>query len=274
MRKAVFYEIDQFLLENEDNNSYTVYNMLYWISTEVSPECKLALEKFNEVQERFPGFEPRDHPDKLVNFRFGALSSPITIDELLNTHPKEQIDFLITFDDDSSRNTGRSNLLSTVSKAIATSFEWSWQLVEELSYREEWSSDIWNAVIYGWQDSSLNEDQWIIILDFLQSQPDILIFGANIVGFLTNAMEKSDGGLPVFLLSRVENLSEHLWEQRNELVKEESDTIDWAERAIDHFGGKITKLWLYSISMRRKEKGDEWDFIPDYYKRNFHKVIG
>ena len=58
--------------------------------------------------------------------------------------------------------------MSAVREAVTRSFIWSSELVKELELRREWSTDLWDAIISGWQVAHLTETQWEEVLQFLE----------------------------------------------------------------------------------------------------------
>ena len=201
--------------------------------------------------------------------------SPITVDALLSKPPSDVIEFLLTYQGEKFIGPDREGLLSTVLEAVARSFLWGWELVNELEAREEWSTDPWDAIISGWQAAHLTETQWEEVLQFLERRTEIWQHGYKIAELLKKVVEKSEGGLSVALLSRAEALTDRLWqelEDYNEKEMENNDN-DWLTRAINHIGGIITQFWLLALSRRQAEKGGNWQGIPDKYKTRFERII-
>ena len=255
--------------------SYEVYNLLYWL-VQIAPHCSLARQKFSEIQARHPEFQPREHPDlDWYGSEWVGPQSPITVDELLSKPPSDKINFLLTYQGEKFLGPDREGLMSAVREAVTRSFIWSSELVKELELRREWSTDLWDAIISGWQVAHLTETQWEEVLQFLERCREIWRHGYKIAELLKKVVEKSEGGLPVALLSRAEAFTDRLWqelEDYNEKGMENNDN-DWLTMAINHIGGIIAQFWLLALSRRQAEKGGDWQGIPEKYKTRFERII-
>jgi hypothetical protein len=201
--------------------------------------------------------------------------SPISVEELISKPPSEIIEFLLTYQGEKFLGPDREGLLSTVQEAVARSFTWSWELVKELEAREEWSTDLWDAFISGWQAAHLTETQWEQVLQFLDRRREIWRHVYKIAELLKKVVEKSEGGLTTTLLSRAEALTDRLWQEVEDYNEIEMDNYDhdWLTMAINHVGGIITQFWLFALSRRQAKKGSDWQGIPDKYKTRFERII-
>lgn len=256
---------------------YEVFNLLYWLSR-AAPGCPLTAERFQAVRETNPDFKPREYPD-LDMWTSGVVQvgrqSPITVDELLAKPPEELINLLLTFRGKEFLGPDREGLLDTVREATSRSFDWSWQLVEILKARSDWTTDLWGSIIGGWRNYAINEDQWEKILDLFKSEPKLFSFAHAIGELLIEGVKKADGGLPFSLFPRAEDLADRLWNAINVSPEENIlESKDWVIRAISHPGGQIVEFWLRTLFERRSKTEGKWLGLPGNYRDYFQKVIG
>lgn len=277
VRRQILQQAEHYLEHDQDDERrirfYEVYNLAVWLH-QAAPDCALAAEKLQEVRERCPGFKPREHPDLDTSVSAGCygLQSPRTVEELRSKPPYEQIEFLLTFKGDKFPGSGREGLLGAIKEAVARSFPWSWELVKELKARGDWTTDLWGAIISGWQVAPMDAGQWDQVLGLLEGEPELLRQSSyEVAGLLVSGVEKGDGGLPASLLGRAEVCADRLYrETENTAVTE---TGDWLLRAISHVGGKLTEFWLHALARRQKEEGSGWASLPESYKTRFTGII-
>lgn len=273
IRQRLLDNIENYLADNgscsEDpdaveNRSYEVYNLLYWL-VKVAPHCILTRQKFSEVQATHPEFQPREYPDLDWYGTVGwiGLQSPITLNELISKPPSEIIEFLLTYQGGNILEPNREGLLFTVKNAVVLSFSWCWELVKELKSREKWSTDIWDAVISGWQCTHLTETQLDQVLQFLDQHKEMWKHSYRIAEFLKETVKNNERGLSILLLFHAEALADKIWQEmkyHNEIK-------------IDHVGDIITQFWILALSRRQAEKDDDCRCLPDEYKARFERII-
>jgi hypothetical protein len=256
--------------------NYEVYNLLYWL-VQIAPHCSLARQKFSDIQVRYPEFQAREHPDLAwySSVEWVEPQSPIIVDELLSKPVSEIIEFLLTYQGEKFLGPDREELLFTVQEAVARSFPWGWELIKELEAREEWSTDLWDAIISGWQATHLTETQLEQVLQFLEQCREIWRHRYKIAELLKKVVEVSEKSLPISLLSRAEAFIDRLWQEVEDYNEKEmeNNVNDWLTMAINHVGGIITQSWLLALSKRQAKKESDWQGILDKYKTRFERII-
>ena len=256
---------------------YETYNLLFWLH-QAAPNSTVTTERFEEMQRAHEDeFEPREHPD-LSSYisSLAPTQSPITAEELLAENTGERIDWLLSFQGDKAEWITRNRLLDTVGEAVARSHPYSRELSTALQEREAWDSDLWGAILRGWQEGDLAEDQWTGVLDFLLEQPELYRFAHEISDLLEEgAREDRDGHIPLSRLPLAETLAERLWATLGDppAGAELNGNELWLGEAINHPGGKLTEFWLFALSRRRAEAGEEWDGLPEEYRRYLGAVL-
>jgi len=257
-------------IEEQKHHYYGIYNLLSWLK-QVDPECSLVSEALNKVQEKYPEFRQREHPDltSWVEVSWG-LKSPITCDELLQKQPVEIIDWLLEYNGDNGAEPSREGLLSTVSEAASKSYDWSRKIVNILKERQEWQTDIWRSIIMGWEKSSLTQEQWHDMLSFLNDETSLHQYSYYIAILLKSGIERKEKAIPFSCISIAEDLAEKLFiksEETESNHEEHKATPEWLATAINHQGGIITEFWLHALSIIRQNNESKWSGIPSKYKK-------
>lgn len=261
----------------ERTRHYSIYNLLFWLH-QVAPDSQRTTERFEEMQRAYQGeFEPRERPD-LDSYitHLAPTESPITAEELLAEDAAERIDWLLSYQGDSTERVTRNGLLETVGEAVARSYPYSRRLAEALRERGVWDSDLWRAILEGWREGDLAEDQWPEVLNFLIDQPELYTFAHEISDLLEKgSREDRDGGIPSACLPLAETVAERVWETLDDppASAEENGAEGWLFKAINHPGGKLTEFWLFALSRKRAEAGGDWDSLPNEYRWQLGRVL-
>ncbi|MDP9474185.1 MAG: DUF4020 domain-containing protein [Actinomycetota bacterium] len=261
----------------ERTREYEAYNLLVWLH-QVAPDSSLTTDRFEEMQRTYQGeFEPREHPD-LSSYisSIAPTRSPITAEELLSEDTEERVDWLLSYQGDRTEQITRNGLLETVGEAVTRSYPYGRELSSALRERETWESDLWGAILRGWRAGDLTEDQWGGVLDFLIEHPQLYAFAHEISDLLEEgAREDRDGHIPLVRLPSAETLAERLWAtlSARSAGAEQHDSERWLGEAINHPGGKLAEFWLFALSRRRAEAGEDWSGLPDEYRRYLGGVL-
>jgi hypothetical protein len=261
----------------ERTRQYEAYNLLVWLH-QAAPDSSLTTERFEEVQRAHEDeFEPREHPD--LSSYVSSLTptrSPITAEELLAEGCGERVDWLLSYQGDRTERITRNRLLETVGEAVARSYPCGRELSTALRARGAWDSDLWGAILRGWREGDLDDDQWAGVLHFLIEQPELYRFAHEISALLEEgAREDRDGRIPLSRLPLAETVAERLWATLGDppAGAEQNGNERWLGEAINQPGGKLTEFWLFALSRRRAEAGEEWYGLPEEYRRYLGAVL-
>lgn len=262
----------------ESTRQYEVYNLLVWLHR-AAPDSHLTTERFEEMQLAHQGeFEPREHPD-LSSYvsSLAPTQSPITVEDLLAEGCGERVDWLMSYQGDRTERITRNRLLETVGEAVARSYPCGRDLSMALRERGAWDSDLWGAILRGWREGPLNDDQWAGVLHFLIDQPELYRFAHEISDLLEESVrqDRDEGSIPLSHLPLAETVAERLWVTLGDppTGAEQNDNERWLGEAINHPGGKLTEFWLFALSRRRAEAGEEWNGLPEEYRRYLGAVL-
>ncbi len=251
------------------------YNLFVWLCR-AAPSCSLAADRLKAMEEAHPDFRPPDRLDfRTWTVEWEGTRSPVTVEELLNKNPDEEVGWLLTYQGDEFAGPDREGLLIAITNAAGQSFRWSWQLVVALAKRREWRSDIWGSVLSGWQKTPLTKNQWRRVLNLVTHRGELLRFPHSVAELLEQGISREHGVIPLSCLSLAENLAGKLFDAcaKNLLNEEDLETQDWLLRAINHPGGKTVEFWLRALSKRHAQTGQRWRGLPMKYKQYFEKAI-
>lgn len=239
---------------DRDLQEYEKYNVLVWLNR-VAPDCGAAKRELTVMQASHPDFGPREHPDS-----YGWVSSwsrigaegPIELASLLGQDPGTEVKWLLEFQGDEFRGPSREGLLTTVSQAVTQSFAWGWGLVSALAGAADWETDLWPAIIHGWQGASLTEVEWEQTLNFVNQHSQLLQHAHPLLNWLVSGLTAEPSTVTPHCLPLLESLTDHLWDWAAEASP--GDTVfgdlDWLAKAINHPGGKIAEVWLQVLAHR------------------------
>ncbi len=263
-----------------NNPAYAVYNLLDWLA-KIAPECNLAASNLKAMQEAHPDFKPSRYPDPYIRSSVSVFTggpSPISLKALIATNPRKEIDFMLTYQGETSIATdtynNRNDFLAVIDRA-AQDFSWSWQLVVALREKEKWKIDLWESLFRGWQAGDLSETEWKQVLALLNECVQLHAFSGLIADLLVNGIGKEEAGLPLACLEMAERLVDQLWDgfSKHGIAETETPDQEWLTKAINHPGGKLANFWLYALSKRRQEAGADWSGLPQEYLDRFTKII-
>ncbi len=252
-----------------------VYSFLVWLQR-MAPDCSLVRKRLESMQEAYPDFKPSKHPDlHYWTIESEGTRSPVTVEELLNKNPDEEVGWLLTYQEDEFAGPDREGLLIAITNATAQSFRWSWQFVVALAKRREWNCDIWGSILSGWQKAPLTKSQWRKVLSLLAHRDELLRFAHPVAELLEQGISRGQNVIPLGCLSLAENVAGQLFDAcaKNLLNGEDHETQDWLLRAVNHPGGKIVEFWLRALSKRHAQAGERWRGLPTKYKQYFEKAI-
>ncbi|MFH1892059.1 MAG: DUF4020 domain-containing protein [Candidatus Zixiibacteriota bacterium] len=259
--------------ERKDISAYEVYNLLYWL-TEIAPDCKAARDALEATALEHPRFKPREYPD-LDSWTSGTVhlvgDSPIGTEDLLSREPSEWVDYLLTYEGDRFEGPSREALLNRVGQAAKGKPSWGLGLAMELLAKRIWNKDVWESLLYAWDETDFDEAMWYDVLEILNADAILQRFVARVSHVLWNGTEKKR--IPASLLDKAEDIAERAWRLCDLPEPEQSQQVDWLFEAINHPAGQLTLFWLQTMSIRlRSVNGDE-KAIPETYRSRLAGMV-
>ncbi|MFQ6759443.1 MAG: DUF4020 domain-containing protein [Deltaproteobacteria bacterium] len=252
------------------------FDWLSWL-IQARPDCPLAEAALAPIKAEYPDWGPSDHLDLLHwsgSAEWTGSQSPWTVDQLLAREPGEQLDDFLTFKGkgNSLHEPDRVGLIAAIKEACKFQPFWAFALAKELAAKFLWTSDLWPAVIRGWQESELTDDDWRAVLAMTANQKlhvEHLYDVANLLFALVR-----DGGKPfaLDLLVQANNVALPVW-LAIEAKEEDEDMDDWLSCAINRPAGVIVEFWINGLSLLMHGKSGPERTLPDNYRKWFTDVI-
>jgi hypothetical protein len=238
------------------------------------PDCALAKSALTPIRVQYQDWRPSDHPD--LTHWFGSADwvgsqSPWSVAELLAKDPSAQLDELLTFKGNSFGGPDREGLIATVREASMQRAQWGFALADELAARLLWTSDLWPAIIRGWQESELTIDEWRLALS-KTAVPELQTAHAHEIANLLHSIVRN-GGKPfaVDLVEQANSVALGLWQilKSNE---QDEDVDDWLSRAINRPAGVTVEFWINGLSLLMRGKTGADRLLPENYRHWFTMV--
>ncbi len=263
-----FFKIEK---EDEENDDYEAYNLFAFIN-KWAPDCKLVSARLKEITEHHPKYQMREYPDLHSYFSSGSVERqpPIQSKELIEKNPADLLEFLKEYDAKDIYKRQRWSLLNEVMNASSKSFNWSLSLGNILADNELWDSDLWTAVLDGWRQSGLQEEQWRAILNFFLIVAPQIQDVQSVISVLVSYFRRESEDVSYESLNDIEKISGIIFARAISLKSERpvtpEDTGDLYLSACSSVLGEFCSLILHCAYARKNMVGSTWSGLPNQYK--------
>jgi len=258
----------------EKRTARSHFDWLSWL-LQAKPDCGLAGAALAPIKAKYPDWRLSDHPD-LTHWMGSAgwvgSESPWSVEQLLASEPREQLDDLLSFTGNRFDGPSREGLLANGREACKQNASWAFALGQALTERALWSSDLWPALIRGLQESELTADCWNDLLN-LVSNPALQSAHAYDIANLLYGLVR-DGGKPFAfdLLEQANTIALPVWKAL-EVNAQDEDIDDWLSRAINRPAGVIVEFWINGLSLLLHGKTGGERVMPENYRDWFTLVV-
>lgn len=258
----------------EKRTARSHFDWLSWL-LQTKPDCPLVEAALAPIKAEYPDWRSSNHPD--FTHWVGSIGwvgslSPWSVDQLLTKEPREQVEDLLTFKGSRFDGPDRDGLIAVIREACKQQFSWAFALAEVLAERSLWSSDLWPAIIRGWQEAELSVGDWRVVLA-TAAKPELHAAHAYDVANLLYAIVR-DGGKPfaLDLLQQANAVALPVW-QALEPNERDENIDDWMSRAINRPAGVIVEFWIIGLSLLMHGKSGLDRTLPDNYRQWFTMVV-
>jgi hypothetical protein len=244
--------------------------------TDKAPDFTEAQASLKALAARHPGFRPREYPDLDVVITSAAISpgSPVTVSQLLQKTAPEDVDWMLGYQGELQPDTwmDRLGMLSAVSEAAAASPGWGTTIAGLLNDKQKWDTDLWSALVEGWQCSAGAFDPELaagIVTQLARHQSPYAVI-APAARFLETLAKRPD--LPATALDQAEQYALKLWDAGNAAetaVGTDTSAVNLgtiADQAADHWAWTLADFWVQDTSSRWQKAQDSWDGLPTRVK--------
>ena len=264
---------------DDDREQYTAYAHFAWFHwlSDSDPDCDLAREALDGIQERYPDFRPREHPD-LTHYHsvswggdYDGPESPWSAEELLSRPASERLEELLTFSDNGPFERGRDGLLRSVGEAARQDFMWGLALADALAGSQKWNSDLWTTLLRSWS-VELDQDKHRLALARL-GDVELHRHHVRAIAELLISLVK-DGGLPYApaVLDESNHIARSLWAHCDQDDRR-PESGDWLTVAINHPAGVLTQYRVWSLSLWRNRHDPRPEAMDEEHSSALLQVI-
>ncbi len=258
----------------EKRTARSHFDWLSWL-LQAKPDCPLAQAALAPIKTEYPAWRPSDHPDLthwLGSAGWVGSQSPWSVEQLLARESPEQLDDLLTFKGSSFEGPDRDGLIAAISEACKQQARWALALAQVLAERSLWSSDLWPAVIRGWQESELTVDDWRTVLAIVAKSELHPAHPYDVANMLYAIVR--DGGKPfaLDLLEQANVVALSVWQTLQPDERDEN-IADWLSRAINRPAGVIVEFWIDGLSLLMHGKSGPERTLPNNYRQWFTAVV-
>lgn len=257
----------------EESTARTHFDLLSWL-IKAMPDCPFAKEALSPITVEYPQLRLLEHPDFISWMESGGWgsTSPWSVEQLLSIKPDEKIEEFLSYKGDTFDGPDRDGLMSDIREACKQDVSWASALVEALTEKAQWDSDIWPSIIRGLQETDISERDYVCILIAI-ARPELYTYYSYFIADFLNYLVK-DGGKPfaLKLLDETNKAALDIWEFPKTEDYDGSVT-DWIQSAINTTEGEIVEYWLHGLSLLMKQRARTERNIPEYYSKLFEQII-
>jgi hypothetical protein len=242
-------------------NAYSIFNYLAWL-TESDPAFQDATEALSQIRVQWPDFEVREHPD-MDHWTSGGFVGPrwpMKPEELITRDPNDVLSELLAYRNRPTTLFEPSwrDVCGLVTEVVKRDSAWGFRVAAALGQLDEWRSELWDAVIYGWLMGSLSPEEWIALISVLLQHPSPSAIRRSAAELLDHGSRPPQGTTPISVIPMASTLANRLWETPDEDEPHDLDSGGWLQTALNRWSGKIALFWLHSIERQWQARSDQW----------------
>lgn len=279
-RKRIVNEITSYKMSGteertaEEWTARMQFDLLSWLK-KANPDCPYAKRSLLPLVKRYPEWKVREHAEFTIwhgPFDWVTPKSPWDADELIAINPKEIIDDLLTFEGKSFDGPDRYGLIAALKDACKNNIDWAFGLIQVLIDNSKWSNDLWPSIFNGILEGDMSEESYRKIITQV-ARSELYSNYSYYIACLLLYLVRNEGRTYAFsLMDNANIIALELWEKIDE-KSYHNEIRDWLEYAINDTAGTITEYWLHSLSLLVKNKENNEQDIPAYYKSLFEIII-
>lgn len=249
------------------------FDILSWL-IKAKPDCQLVCSALDKIKFENPGWLPSEHPDLYAwssPVTWGCSQSPLSVEQLLDKEPREHLDYLLTYKEENFNGPDRDGLIAVVKDVCQQNIEWAFSLTESLIERKLFASDLWPAIIRGWQEGDLSVDNWKNALSKIIEAELYATHTYNVANLLVTIVSKEEKLIAFNILEQADSVALLVW-SKLESGEPNEQIDDWLFSAINHAAGVIVEYWLKGISLINLNISRNNRSIPLKYQKWFEMV--
>lgn len=270
-----------------DDDARSAFNHHIWFDLlhAADPECGLAQQALQTVQEQHPEFGPFEDVETAGSQPYlGFLHSRWTEEELLSRNGADWLQDLLCYQPTLvERRYGgyhRSPTLTMVSQASATNAQWGFDLAQALAEANLWDSDLWPSILSAWTQAEFGVDALNVLLDHLEDTELQERHAFPITSVLLR-LAQSESALDAELLTRANGIAEELRKYVPDAEPIEGEILldgvqqyeNWLQRGDRHLSGNLAWYWVYSIVCWTRLNPQSPVSINDEYRKALNAIM-
>ena len=262
--------------DSVEHRVHRIYSLLL-ILAEASPECTMVADSIVKIRKEYP-FLPGPEVTYLQPPGWPGSAEPVSSlkkTELLAKPPAHHLNDLLSLYQGEDFKPLRAALLSEVEDAIGEKNDWGILLAQELRNHNLWASDLWWALIEGFNQSRVSIMGRGQFLKVLAECPEILPYATNsVLRLLEHGIAKKEEAIDGEILELASRVAESLWPSLATSDEKRMDTAEeWLSVAINHDAGILMEVHLSVLGKIRQLRGDGWEGIPEEVKTHLRIVV-
>ncbi|MCY4475509.1 MAG: DUF4020 domain-containing protein [Chloroflexi bacterium] len=220
------------------------------------PDCELAQTAFQELQTRYPEWEPWDEPALPFHVEgpyWVRDVSPWAVEDLLSRPAAELVNEVLDFkpspwgtpidrdrmEEENAAKAVREVATRDVSKGL--------NVANELVRREVWQQVLWRELLEAWKESELNEQQYSQVLTLLHSPKLFDKNGKGITDLLLTLVRNGGKQYAMRLMPTAKSLALSIWNESKNSKSWILSETDWFTLALNSNAGLVVRFWLSAM---------------------------
>ena len=271
------------------------FNWFHWL-LQADLSCELLKRELNTIKVQYPRFMPREHPDFTSYLTTGSIKSPWKVERLLARPAHEWLSNLLNYQSSWEEkilfNKSRHGLLLEISEAAKRDTVWSLDLADAMAEKSEWESDLWEWIIYAWEEADLDQGSTRRVLSHLSKSKLHHRRNARAITELLNKLIQKTNAtdltqwldtlhkIAIAIHPHAVAVEDESREDPHQTMGASVDLIkrcpqdrDWFQEAINHPSGKLAEFWIHSIAHWRKQQVVLPQALNPEYQRALDAII-
>ena len=249
------------------------FNWIHWLR-ESDPCCELVKQSLQDIWQRYPSFQPQEHPDFTL-YTTGPIhvepQTPWSAHELLSRPAGAWVNDLQSFHPNDMLGPTRTGLLRTVEEAATQEFEWGIDLANALAQSDDWDADLWPPLMRAWS-RELDVNKHEQVLRRFRNAKLYTRHPRPVADALCTLVKHGGLSYAAELLTEANDLAVALWEgiDRSQPIQKGRN---WLFIAINHTAGVIAEFWLQSLALWQTQQEPRPDSLGEQYNLALSKIV-
>lgn len=253
------------------HEAYSKYNMLVWLTAHAN-DWREAVDALSEIQDAYPDFGPREHPDFDIWTSGGGWSGtlPMTPEEFVQAVEVSAVNAVDSLLDREYSHLTHGvpdwdDALSLVGQAVSLRQNVGIPLWHELDTRDDEDGrvdDVRRAIIGGWAPSP---DLGAAELEFVATQVQNAKSARSVSELLVAQARKHVDDAESFTTDKLRQIAHGLWRLHSGSFEYAAgtDPVSSVPLYLNSWPGEVAQYWLTEIDRRWRHDRDAWSGLNE-----------